>query len=81
MVNTGQLPASFTDDDLAAVHRALVDSVAGPQKVRFADGREVTYRTADELLGVQRLIQQQLQQNRRTGGIFARSTRATFVRD
>lgn len=81
MVNMGQLPASFTEADIATLDRAIMDCATGPQKVRFADGRELTNRTADELIAIRRLAQSQLQQARRTGGIFARSTRATFVRD
>lgn len=40
---------AFTATDLAAIETAIA---TGAMRVKFADGREVTYQTADELLRV-----------------------------
>lgn len=82
MVTVGTpVGASFTEDDLAKINAALLGGVTGPVKIRFADGREVTRRSAEELIALRNVVQESLRQNRRSGGIFARSTRARFCRD
>ncbi|MFK4047650.1 hypothetical protein ACI2KH_22150 [Roseomonas mucosa] len=82
MVTVGTpVGASFTDDDLAKINDALLRGVTGAVKIRFADGREVTRRSAEELIALRNVVQESLRQNRRQGGIFARSTRARFCRD
>ena len=50
-------PGGFTEADLTAVRAAIVRAATNPvQQVRFSDGRQLTYRTVDELLAVERLI-------------------------
>lgn len=44
----------FTADDLAAIDRAIK---SGELRVKFADGREVQYRSMDELLKARALVQ------------------------
>lgn len=81
MVTQSPAGPSFTDEDLATLNAAILRGASGPVKVRFADGREVTRRTAEELIALRNVVQESLRQSRRQGGIFARSTRATFCRD
>lgn len=49
--------AGYSDADLLTIQRQIVTGVT---KVRFADGREVTYASVNELMGVERLIKAQL---------------------
>lgn len=64
----------WTNTDLTAVEKAIVQSES---TVRFADGREITYRSATELLKVRDAIRDSLRAQ--TGGV--RSTLAEFSKD
>nr|WP_157034280.1 hypothetical protein [Sphingomonas sp. Y57] len=62
MVEKELTVAGYTDSDLTMVQRKIAEGVT---KVRFADGREVTYASVQELMGVERLIKAQLAAARR----------------
>lgn len=47
----------FTTDDVAALKRAIATGVL---KVRYADGREVTYRSQDELERALQLVEREV---------------------
>ncbi|MET0375751.1 MAG: hypothetical protein ABW128_16030 [Rhizorhabdus sp.] len=49
---------AFTNDDATALRAAIA---AGAVKVRYADGREVTYRSLAEMREILRMIQADLQ--------------------
>lgn len=48
---------AYTQDDLAAVKAAIA---SGAERIRFADGREVTYRNVAELMRAKALIEAEL---------------------
>ncbi|MCZ4340583.1 hypothetical protein O4H52_03120 [Sphingomonadaceae bacterium G21617-S1] len=48
-----ELTVAFTDADLATIQAHIA---SGVMKVRFADGREVTYQSVEQLMAVARLI-------------------------
>lgn len=66
----------FTSADLTQVDAAIA---RGTQRVRFADGREVTYQSVADMLRARDLIAGELS----VGGSpeRSRSTRVVFVRD
>jgi hypothetical protein len=47
----------WTPDDLAVIERAIA---SGTSRVRFSDGREVTYQSPDDLMRVRDLIATEL---------------------
>lgn len=47
----------FTTDDVAALKRAIA---TGVMKVRYADSREVTYRSQDELERALQLVEREV---------------------
>ena len=49
--------AGYTEQDLATIRSHIA---SGVMKVRFADGREVTYQSAEQLMGIERVIVSQL---------------------
>ena len=49
--------AGYTEQDLTTIRSHIA---SGVMKVRFADGREVTYQSADQLMAVERVIQSQI---------------------
>lgn len=48
---------AYTEDDLAAVKAAIA---SGAERIRYADGREVTYRNVGELTRAKALIEAEL---------------------
>ncbi len=62
MVEKELTVAGYTDSDLTTVRKKIAEGVT---KVRFADGREVTYASVSELMAVERLIVAQLAVARR----------------
>jgi len=67
---------AWTSADLATIEAAMTSS-AGVAKLRYADGREVTYRTVDEMARARDLIKQSIAA---TAG-RSMSTFAKFNRD
>lgn len=62
--------ATYTADDLANI-RACIAS--GVMKTRFADGREVTYHSLDQLLAAEKAIAAQVElAARTTSGVIRR---------
>lgn len=48
---------AYTQDDLAAVKSAIA---SGAERVRYSDGREVTYRSISDLMRAKALIEAEL---------------------
>lgn len=67
---------AWTSTDLATIETAITANAA-VSKVRFADGREVTYRTVEEMARARDLIRQSIAA---TAG-RTMSTYASFTRD
>jgi hypothetical protein len=67
---------SLTTTDLTAIESAIA---TGELRVRFSDGREVQYRTIDELLKARALIKDTIAYP--GGGGVVRSTFASFTKD
>lgn len=71
----------LTDDDLRRFDKAILDfGILGEARVRFADGREVTYRSMEELVSARRLVSEVVRGHQRSGGIFGRATVGVFRR-
>jgi hypothetical protein len=66
---------AFTSADLATIEAAIA---TGALRVRYADGREVTYQSADELLRVRAAIQSDVTASSATRS--ARMSRVVHVR-
>jgi len=66
---------AFTSADLATIEAAIA---TGALRVRYADGREVTYQSADELLRVRAAIQSDVTASSATPP--ARMSRVVHVR-
>lgn len=66
---------AFSASDLATVEAALA---TGALRVRYADGREVTYQTAGDLIRVRAIIQSQINADSATP--VSRMTRVVHVR-
>lgn len=66
---------AFSASDLATVEQALA---TGALRVRYADGREVTYQNAGDLIRVRALIQAQINADSATP--TPRLTRVVHVR-
>jgi hypothetical protein len=66
---------SYTTDDLAALERALA---SGVMRVRYSDGKEVTYRSTDELLRAIAVVKGQMAQA--AGAPRTMSALASFTR-
>jgi hypothetical protein len=45
--------ARYTEDDLAAIRGCIA---SGVMRTRFADGREVTYQSLDQLIAAEKVI-------------------------
>lgn len=67
---------SFQQSDLDRLDAALVDVASGAAKVRFADGREVTYQSPEQILAARKVIEAKVRiangQIRRRLGVFRR---------
>lgn len=66
---------AFTAADLATINTAIA---TGATRVRFADGREVTYQSAADLLRVRALITDEI--NASSATPEPRVTRVVFTR-
>lgn len=66
---------AFTSTDLATIETAIA---TGALKVRYADGREVTYQSAADLLRVRGLILSDI--NASAAAPVSRTTRVVHVR-
>jgi hypothetical protein len=64
---------AYTEADLATLQRALV---SGSKKVRFSDGREVEYRSLEEIKEIIRMVQEELSGLRKPRVSLAKFTRA-----
>lgn len=76
------IPSAITADDLARLDRAILEGAAGGiGKVRFENGREVTYRTVDEMMSARKMLEAALRQQQRSGGIFCNASIGVYRRD
>lgn len=66
---------AFTAEDQTTIERAIA---SGTMRVRFADGREVTYQSSADLLAVRSLIKDEIQASAATPE--PRFTRVVTVR-
>lgn len=48
---------TWTSDDLQKLRSAYVNVATGAQKVRYADGREVTYHNPDQIAAAIRVVE------------------------
>ena len=61
---------AYQQTDLDKLHATLLAVATGPQKVRFADGRETTFQSVDAVSAAIKVVDAQLKmQARALGGI------------
>lgn len=73
---------SWTQEDLDKLRAAYVNVASGAQRVRYADGREVTYHSPDQINAAIKVVEANLQMaaraasglSRRRFGVFRSGT-------
>ncbi|MDQ1079702.1 hypothetical protein [Pseudoroseomonas cervicalis] len=71
----------LTQADLDRIDQAMVEmAVNGVAKTRFADGRELTFRSMEELVNARRLVAEVVKGSQRSGGIFGRASIGIYRR-
>lgn len=63
---------AYQQSDLDKLHSTLVAVATGPQKVRFADGRENTFQTVDAVSAAIKVVEEQLKMQARAAGGLVR---------
>lgn len=63
----------YSQDDLDRLGAALVQIATSPQRVKFADGREVTYQSVEAIEAAMRVVRAQISMEERArGGVVRR---------
>jgi hypothetical protein len=63
----------YSQDDLDRLGTALLQVATSPQRVKFADGREVTYQSVEAIEAAMRVVRAQISMEERArGGVVRR---------